>query len=421
MNINGIRRSIRSQSRKFLFSLVRRIIFPLVKMDRRTVLFDHFNGLDVGCNPGYIAKKISETHAGFNVVWLISDKSSGRHNHWLSYAGNGFLAKSIALASAKVVVFNTLNSMAGWPKKRGQIWIQTGHGSFGIKKVGMDISSKRKRLIKTEARKTNIFISNSGFETSVFMSGFLYQHHQVVELGHARNDIFFNEELQEQVKANISDRYGLQGKNIVLFAPTHGKHDVSLIKKMKVDRVLQALHAKFGGEWVFGIRLHPRTRHKIEHGKLTLDNMSGPDVVDLSSHSDMQELLVSSEAVITDYSSGIFDFLLTKRPCFFHLDESLQEELRSSIYFGFDDTPIPVSSDASMLLENIGKFDRERFSHEVDAFLQGAGACENGDAAEKAASLIDGAAKGTSVTMLRSEYTHEAKMSARSGTATIIP
>src|SRR5690606_14683320 len=119
----------------------------------------------------------------------------------------------------------------------------------------------------------------------------------------------------------ICRRYNIEGKKVILFAPTHGKGDVAYIEKIDVDGVLGALRTKFGGDWVFGLRLHPRTRSKVLKRKLSLQNFDGPDVVDLSPHSDMQELLVSSVAMITDYSSGIFDFLLTRRPCFFHIDE----------------------------------------------------------------------------------------------------
>ncbi|WP_307235010.1 CDP-glycerol glycerophosphotransferase family protein [Pararhizobium capsulatum] len=405
--INGKYLAASLRIRAALLRTVQKIVVAFVKIDREKVVFDHFNGLDVGCNPGYIAKKLSEKYPGLKITWLLAEKYTGSHSSWLTYASTTPLAKAIAIASAKVVVFNTLNSMADWPKKKGQIWIQTGHGSFGIKKIGIDADVKRKELIKREVRKTNIFLSNSRFETGVFMSGFLFRRRQVIELGHARNDIFFNHAQQTAVREDICRRYKIQGKKIVLFAPTHSKGDVAFIKKINVGGLLTALQARFGGEWIFGLRLHPRTRNKMEKRKLSLSNLKGPQIVDLSSHSDMQELLVSSEAVITDYSSGIFDFLLTRRPCFFHLEKQTQIALRRSIYFDFNTTPIPVSSNFDELIQNIELFDMDRFTHGVAAFLEQAGSVENGDAAEKAADLIKKATQGVSVTELRSIYMGE--------------
>lgn len=398
------KKTIWQKLRSRFLSLVQKTVFSLVRIDKRKVLFDHFDGLDVGCNPGYIAKKLSETHPDLKITWLLSKRNDGHNGDWLSYSGTDFLAKCIALASARVVVFNTLNSMSDWPKKKGQIWIQTGHGSFGIKKIGLDVNFKRKNLIRAEAKKTTFFLSNSAFESRVFKSGFAYKSRQVIEIGHARNDVFFDDALSASVKQRVSSRYGIEGKKLILFAPTHSGNDVDYIAKIDVKGILRALQTRFGGEWVFGLRFHPRTRNKFLKRELSLDNLSGPDIVDLSAHSDMQELLVSSDAMITDYSSGIFDFLLTKRPCLFHLDATMKEELEGALYFDFTETPIPVSFDSATLVRNIEKFDVNAFEKGVDDFLEGAGSLESGKAAEKAANLIKMAAEGTKVFNLRAIY-----------------
>ena len=407
MRKNSAFLGVRERVKQKFLSTLQKVIFYFVKMDRSTVVFDHFNGLDVGCNPGYIAKKLSEKYPDTKIVWLLSKNSTGQNGGWLTYVNNDFWAKCIALASAKVVVFNTLNSMSAWPRKKGQIWIQTGHGSFGIKKIGMDVDQIRKDLIQKEAKKTNLFLSNSAFETKVFMSGFMFKRNQVVEIGHARNDIFFSDDLRSSAKADISRKYGLSGKSVILFAPTHSKGDVAFIEQIDVDGILNELNRKFGGEWVFGLRLHPRTRNKIIKKQIALRNLDGPNVVDLSSHSDMQELLVSVEAMITDYSSGIFDFLLSQKPCFFHLNERMRNELKGSLYFDFYDTPIPVSFNSEGLIKNIRNVDMSGFANAVESFLEHAGSVESGRAAEKAADIIHMAAQGTNVARLHSIYQQE--------------
>ncbi|AEV35460.1 teichoic acid biosynthesis protein [Pseudovibrio sp. FO-BEG1] len=360
--------------------------------------------MDVGCNPGYIAKKLSVQHPDLKSVWLLSKNHEGHNGNWINYGGGGFVGKCFALASAKVVVFNTLNSMAGWPKKKGQIWIQTGHGSFGIKKIGLDLGNKRKQKILREAKRTNIFLSNSEFETKVFSSGFRFKPKQIIEIGHARSDVFFDDFLKHSLKKEICKKYGFEGKKLLLFAPTHSDGDVEFIEKINVQEILEALKIRFGGNWVFGMRLHPRTRNKIKRSKRSLSNLTSECVIDLSGHSDMQELLVSSDAMITDYSSGIFDFLLTKRPCFFHLEEQMRENLKGTLYFDFFETPIPTSFNSDALVDNIKKFDEKHFLAEVDAFLDDAGSFEDGRAAEHASDIIHGLTKGVSVARLRLQY-----------------
>ena len=59
------------------------------------------------------------------------------------------------------------------------------------------------------------------------------------------------------------------------------------------------------------IRLHPNVMSKAKD--LDID---GINTFDATRYDDMQELLAAADAVISDYSSLMFDYGLTKRPCF---------------------------------------------------------------------------------------------------------
>lgn len=385
--------------------ILQKIIFKFVKIQRNKVVFDHFNGLDYGCNPGSIFKYVNNNFPEIDAKWIISPKRLKLKDKDLknNYIKSNFLSKTIELASAKVVVFNTLNSMSDFPKKKGQIWVQTGHGSFGIKKIGLDVNKKRDGLIRKEAKKTDVFFSNSKFESRVFNSGFLISKKKIFEIGHARNDVIINSREDENLRLQLKNKLKLPDEKIFMIAPTHSAYDVKLINSLKINYILDELQEKFGGDWIIGLRLHPRTKNKVEKNNIKLNIMSNEKVVDLSEYSDMQDLIVCTDAMLTDSSSSIFDFLLTKKPCFFYIHENFYKKQISQFYYSLEDTPIPIAFDSLELAENIKNFNDEKYIIDIDNFMNKMHSSEFGNATEKAAYLIKKMCDGQSVSKMKKE------------------
>ena len=63
-------------------------------------------------------------------------------------------------------------------------------------------------------------------------------------------------------------------------------------------------------------------------------------LLDVTSYDDIQELLSISDFLISDYSSLMFDFAITKRPCFFYIpdiDEYISKD--RNLYFDIKELP----------------------------------------------------------------------------------
>ena len=52
--------------------------------------------------------------------------------------------------------------------------------------------------------------------------------------------------------------------------------------------------------------------------KVNQYNKKITQTIEVSDYSDMQELLCAADILITDYSSSIWDFSYTKKPCFLY-------------------------------------------------------------------------------------------------------
>ena len=102
----------------------------------------------------------------------------------------------------------------------------------------------------------------------------------------------------------------------------------------------------------------------------------------------MQLLLAGCDAVITDYSSLMFDFALTRRPCFqFAMDIEAYKGDRN-FYFPIDETPFPLAVSNEEMVQKILQFDEASYQADWDAFYQKMGFCEDGNASERCVQWI---------------------------------
>ena len=113
-------------------------------------------------------------------------------------------------------------------------------------------------------------------------------------------------------------------------------------------------------------------------------------MIDVTSYDDIQELLSISDFLISDYSSLIFDYAMTKRPCFLYtpdVDDYISND--RNLYFDIKELPFISVKNNEELISHIASFDHENYQHKLDEFLKDIGSYEDGHACEKVLELID--------------------------------
>ena len=144
----------------------------------------------------------------------------------------------------------------------------------------------------------------------------------------------------------------------------------------------------FGEPQKLLLRFHDNDR---KTGSWKRNSIKGPDVINVTMYPDIQELLAFCDAAITDYSSWIYDFMLTKKPGFlFAMDKKKYNDERG-FYFRLEDTPFPVSTNTEELAASILSFDADgTYKDKVESFLEGKGCMDDGHASERiAAQCLD--------------------------------
>jgi CDP-glycerol glycerophosphotransferase len=207
-------------------------------------------------------------------------------------------------------------------------------------------------------------VSGCRVQTELLRRSFWYDG-AILECGIPRNDIFFRTELHPSMREQIGQRYGIApDSHIVLYAPTFRRNHSTAPYRIDWQAVLPHLRTFFGGdEVVVLLRLHPNLLGRIDVSSLT----RCPQVIDVTRHHDMQELLCVSEMLITDYSSSMFDFTMLRRPCLLYAPDV--EQYDRGYYFDFRDLPYPLACTQQSLIHAIDTFDHDVYDKALATFF----------------------------------------------------
>ncbi len=135
---------------------------------------------------------------------------------------------------------------------------------------------------------------------------------KVHALGVPRTDAFFDAAKIAAARAAVRRRYGIPDqRRIVLFAPTF-RGDGQLSARFDADSVpWERLVADLGDEWTLLVKMHPFV------APLDVQLPGLTDVIDVTRDREMTELMMAADALVTDYSSAIFEYALLDRPIVF--------------------------------------------------------------------------------------------------------
>ena len=318
-----------------------------------------WGGTKYNCNPRAITDNIKDktvndsfdiTYAFVNPLQFENELPKAFHSVLL-----GSLRYNYLIATSQFIISNT--RFAGgqdWPfkKRKGQYYIQTMHGGHGIKKIEWDTAETLSAAYLETAEKdrvaTDLMLSNSKYWSNIYRTAFRYDG-EILEKGLPRNDIF----LKTQFQPNI--------KKYLIYTPTFRSNGRKDVYGFDIDKIVSALETRFGGEWYIRISSHPNMSSYYHE----IYDFSHPRLIDVGKM-DLQPLLVSSDALITDYSSAEMDFSLTKRPVFQLCKD--RADYDRGFYINPESLPFPYAETDDQLVSNILNFDNEKYLSELEQF-----------------------------------------------------
>lgn len=390
----GFRKAIASLD-KHMGNAARRFVYSKTEVVPGKIMFISFQG-DYTCNPKYITEELLKRRSDIDVVWSLRAAAVRRAKEDPSYLPPGvryveqFTESFFAeLASSQVWVANSVDFLKRiLPKKKEQFFIETWHGSLGLKRFDAAVN-KGKAWVKAArvcANYADALISNSTFEDDVYRGSY-WSKTPILRYGHPRNDVFFTatEEDIGRLKSEFCEANGISvDAKLVLYAPTFRDDHQFDCYSLDPDVLQGALVERFGGDWEVVTRYHPTV------AKFVSKRSNRHLGINATNYPDIQELMLFCDAAITDYSSWIYDFMLSGKPCFIYaadLDKYCDQE--RGFYYPIETTPFSIARNNDEMAKSVRSFDDNEYAKKLQEFLDGKGCMEDGKAAQRVVDFIE--------------------------------
>lgn len=363
-------------------------IFRLFPLNRRCVVFESYAGTQISCNPYYIYKELYPYQNDLNLIWVLSSNVVSPTD--IKYVRKNSFSYFYLLSTVKFYVTNT-GIPTFLPIRKSQIFINTWHGGGAYKKCGVcDPQTADKnsyKLAKQAADRTTYFLSSSKAFTQIMSPSKLIPYSRFINTGMPRNDMFFHKEEVERYSALVNKNLGISTDTfIVLYAPTYRNKESnpSFNFILDIPSLTESIKRRFRcAKVVVLFRCH----YFLTQSFLT-NNKADYQLMNVSTYPNMQELLCRANMLISDYSSCIWDYSFTYRPCILFTPDLDNFQNERDFYIPIKKWGFPIARNNSELNEAIELFDETLFKQAMINHHQQLGSYEQGTAAQQVSSLI---------------------------------
>ena len=334
------------------------------------IVCDHFVGKGYGGDARYLAEELIKRDSSLDIVWLYDDAKCSKKdfpefirpiNINTNEAIKELTDSRVWITNYRSEIFNTCK------KRKGQIYIQCWHGGVCIKAVEKDaeetLPKEYVELAKHDSKMADFFLSCCEWRTTNYRNAFWYDG-TILKKGLPSMDVFSQN--VEQTNNYVRKCLGISSSTkIALYAPTFRNSSDKNPYYIDTEKLLKALEDRFGGDWCIIIRMHPNVA--------TLqDNIVNSDkVINGTNYPDMNDILVASDILITDYSGCIFDAFYANKKVFLFatdLEEYLKKERK--LYFNIEQLPAPLAKNNMDLMNAIKLFDEETYEKNRNSFIE---------------------------------------------------
>ncbi|MFS4455321.1 CDP-glycerol glycerophosphotransferase family protein [Maribacter sp. 2304DJ31-5] len=313
--------------------------------------------------------------ADYNPIWITSNKEEVRalramgYTCYYKWSFNTFWA--VLRASFFFMSHNVSDIFPVIPKRA--VLINLWHGT-PIKKIGFDSLRERvwiERLQKSGRKlpyeKWDYFIAASPDTVFIFESAMRLPAFKIKALGQPRtahihqavNDAAFKKDIFQ--KMGFSEE--VEKRTTILYTPTFRNNEGATTKMrqtlVEVDRAIGKRK-----ESMILFKPHPLDRNVFDDAFFT----SLANVINVSSE-DTQDLLCISDVLITDYSSIMFDFMITGNPIIAYIyDEKQYITENGGLYFSFEELNIHIARTDKELINFVANMENLEGSYDASKF-----------------------------------------------------
>lgn len=335
------------------------------KRDNKLWVFGEWFGNKCCDNSLFLANYISDNYPEIQCVWISKkatdlsllskktkyvEKDSAESKEILKHAGVAIYNQSLADFSENMNMYCS-----------GAITINLWHG-VPWKKIGLDTFSNDNNLRKIYAgyvlklHRPSAYLSVSSDFTKILKSANFAREKGIIKSGYPRNSIFYNKQSVQEARNKmlnvIKSKFGVKiddSIKLITYMPTFRDktNNVFSFEQIASDKRLEGVLDEHNAIIVQKAHFindsnNPSKKSQSSKRILALNDVAA------------QELLAATDILITDYSSGFFDFLVLNRPIIHYLyDYDYYANKDRGLYYRKEDV---VCGDAPETVDELIKF-----------------------------------------------------------------
>lgn len=329
------------------------------RIREKDILFESKHGEDLA---GNIFNMIYETrrdkYKDYNIYLVLKKELFDTYDRLLKNYGithvkfielhtNAYLK---ALASAKYLVTDT-SFPPYYIKKEGQVYLNTWHGT-PLKAMGRSVPDREYALGNVQR---NFYIADyllyqNEFSKDVFFDDYMLNEvyrGKVLLSGYPRNSSFYRLDRRDKIRKELN----LKNKQVMVYMPTwrgllHKKQNKEQVEK--IFGYLAHLDHHLKDNQVLYVKLHPFVKSGINYSELL-------HIKEFPSDYETYDFLNASDLLITDYSSIMFDYAVSKKKIILFTYDRKEYLGDRGIYIDLDEMDLPKVDTVDELVEEINK------------------------------------------------------------------
>lgn len=334
-------------------------LYEKLKIKPKDILLESKHGEDIAGNIFALLKELTkDKYKDYNIKLAMTSGSNRDYGKLLEMYGIKnveiieIYSKSYkkALASAKYLITDT-SFPPYFIKKKGQVYLNTWHGT-PLKAMGRIVPQREYALgnIQRNFLIADYLLFQNDFSKEMFLRDYMikniYPGNTLVS-GYPRNSILLNDKRREAIRneCNIND------KQVIVYMPTWR----GLLHQKETDRQLRQLDEFFSeidnrldDSEIFYVKLHPYVKDRMDYSIYS-------HIREFPEEYETYDFLNASDMLVTDYSSIMFDYGVTKRKIILFTYDREEYLKDRGLYLDLDALRLPVTETVNELIEEIKK------------------------------------------------------------------
>lgn len=354
----------------FLGSTFLKLLGLFIRTDEKLILYVVYGGQRYDDSPKCVYEYIQqesktvERYKQYKHIWAFVDPKQMENEIVPSHemVRIDSLAFFIWALKAKYWITNSSVSRGLDFKKKDTINVLFEHGTAGIKKLGRDLPKGNRSFGSGFEEKFDFIIVQGKQEEPILRRAWNLKDDCIFNIGLPRNDelaaLSFKRITAVKEKLLIP-----KDKKVILYAPTYREYkvDSSLRALLNLPLNIDKMYKELGDKYILLLTGH----YEISCYSGVPDNH--PFVVNAIGYPHINDLLIVSDVLITDYSSVVFDYAILGRPIIAYTFDYDEYEAQRGIYDGYESIfSNGIQTDEEEVIGLIKSLDDYRYSIECD-------------------------------------------------------